>query len=104
MSLQVIKKYQAQGNISCIEVNEPEITVVLNITKKAKQIHDKDSDTGKPGILASGEGKIPTNIMRETDFDIKAFPLKHQTGRFGLNFNCAVELSKKEFTQARPFY
>ena len=103
-TLPTIRNYQAQDDISCIEVNNPEITVVLNTTKKPKQISVKDSITGKPVILAPGEGKIPTNIMRETDFDIKAFPLKHPTGRYGLDFNRAIRLSKKEYFRARLFH
>ena len=35
--------------------------------------------------FAPGEGKIPTNILKEQDWDIKSFPNIHPTGRNGLN-------------------
>ena len=30
-------------------------------------------------------GKIPTNFMRSENFDMKAFPRHHPTGRYGLH-------------------
>ena len=33
--------------------------------------------------IATGEGKIPSNMMRDNDWDINAFPHLHPTGRFG---------------------
>ena len=35
--------------------------------------------------IAPGEGKIPTDLMRDNTFDVDGFPHLHPTGRFGLN-------------------
>ena len=36
---------------------------------------------------------MPTNFMRNTDFDVKAFPCLHPTGRFGLHHKRNLKLS-----------
>ena len=41
----------------------------------------------------SGEGKVPTNYMRDEHFDVKAFPCMHPTGRFGLHHKRSMKLS-----------
>ena len=40
-----------------------------------------------------GEGKVPTNYMRDEHFDVKAFPCMHPTGRFGLHHKRSMKLS-----------
>ena len=35
--------------------------------------------------------------MREFDFDIKAFPLKHVTGKYGLHFARQAKLSDQHY-------
>ena len=35
--------------------------------------------------IAPGEGKVPSNILREDHFDVKAFPKHHPDGKFGLH-------------------
>ena len=41
---------------------------------------------GKNSIkIAPGEGKVPSNILREDHFDVKAFPKHHPDGKFGLH-------------------
>ena len=102
--LPTIKKYQAQDDVSCIQIKDPEINVIFNASNAPKQVPVKDSATGKSVILAPGEGKIPSVIMREIDFDVKAFPLKHPSGQFGLNYERAVKLSKQQYFRARLFH
>ena len=40
-----------------------------------------------------GEGKVPTDYMRDKNFDAKAFPTLHPTGRFGLHEERSQKLS-----------
>ena len=61
----------------------------------------KDSATGKSAILAPGEDIIPSNIMRESAFDAKSFPMKHPSGDFALNFERPIRLTKKQFFRLR---
>ena len=35
--------------------------------------------------VAPGEGKIPTNILKEDDWDLKSFPNLHPSGQYGLS-------------------
>ena len=41
--------------------------------------------TDKDVSFAPGEGKIPTNILKEDDWDVKSFPNLHPSGRNGLH-------------------
>ena len=40
-----------------------------------------------------GEGKIPSNLMREKHWDIKVFPSFHLTGTFGLYHPREIKLT-----------
>ena len=51
--------------------------------------------------IGPGEGKIPTNWIREKDFDINAFPEKFSKGRFGLNWPRKKKLSPIKYFAAR---
>ena len=53
-------------------------------------VNDKKSpiykEDGKTSIkIAPGEGKVPSNILREDHFDVKAFPKHHPDGQYGLH-------------------
>ena len=103
-TLPTIKKYQAQDDISCIEMKNPQVNIVINNTKKAKTVPIKDSVRNKNVVLAPGEGKIPSAIMRTIDFDVKAFPLKHPSGNYGLDYERTVRLYKQQYFRARLFH
>ena len=47
---------------------------------------------------------IPSDVMRAFDFDIKAFPLKYVTGKYGLHFKQIVKLYAKQYFRARLFH
>ena len=51
--------------------------------------------------IAPGEDKIPTNILREKDSDVKAIPKYFPTGRFGMNFPREHKLSKQMYLGQR---
>jgi hypothetical protein len=80
-----VKRQQAFGSSHTCLVNEdPSSMVVVNssrnpITKKLNRKSDKSF------VVAPGEGKTPTNWMRDIDFDIKAYPQLHPTGQYGLH-------------------
>ena len=61
-----------------------------------------------PGVMdpelsfAPGEGKIPTSILSEEDWDINSFPNIHPTGRYGLHHNRKVEgLTDQQYFEQR---
>jgi hypothetical protein len=51
--------------------------------------------------IAPGEGKIPTNIMREEFMDVKAFPRHFPSGKFGLNHPRDFKLTPSKFFNQR---
>ena len=62
---------------------QPETTVLVNTTNKTvkKQL---TKNSKKVYEIQPGEGKIPTNYLRDEDFDISAFPQHFPKGRYGL--------------------
>ena len=73
--------------------------VVVN--KKSVQV-TVTGDGSKESIkIAPGEGKIPTNMMREDNMDVKAFPRHHLTGKFGLNHPREFKLSPLQYFNQR---
>ena len=47
--------------------------------------------------FAPGEGKRPSNIFLDTDWDIKAWPSLHPDGKYGLHHNRIVHLSDQKY-------
>ena len=100
-----VKKYQAVDDVSCIVSDYPDVNVVVNFSSDAKEVKIRDSLTEKIFIMAPGEGKNPSNIMREKDFDAKGFPVKHKSGKYGVHHEGReIPLSKKEYFIARLLY
>ena len=58
-AIPVVKKFQAQDDVSCIQMNHPEVNIMVNSSDVPMAFLIKDSVTGKKVILAPGEGKIP---------------------------------------------
>ena len=100
-----VRKYQAIDDTTCIVPNYPDVNVVVNSSSTAKEINVRDSITNKKVILAPGEGCVPSNIMREHDFDVKGFPLKHKTAKYGLHHpDRPTTITNKEYFLARLFH
>ena len=51
--------------------------------------------------LAPGEGRMPTNFMREPHFDIDGFPHLLPSGRFGLNYERKHKLTPQQYFDQR---
>ena len=73
--------------------------IIVNNTESEK-IKDIQMEKGSFQI-APGEGKIPTNLMREEHFDVKAFPKHHPSGNFGLHHSRKNKLSAKKYFNQR---
>ena len=71
---------------SNIVVNNTEKTIKKRIKKNAPVIE-----------IAPGEGKIPTNWLREKDNDIDSFPELHPEGKFGLDDERSQTLTKNKY-------
>ena len=51
--------------------------------------------------IAPGEGKIPTNLLREEHFDVRAFPKHHPNGQFGFHHERKHKLSAQIYFDQR---
>ena len=79
-----VKKWQFDYNRStCFSDNYPEI-------------HYKE-DTSEEVSVAPGEGKIPSNILDEKDWDLKSFPCLHPDGKSSLHSERQVKLNDQDY-------
>ena len=81
-----------------MESQYPDVLFYKVNTIKSEDIRDKYADgSNKPIKIAPGEGKIPTNIMREENVDVKAFPRHHPSGQYGLDHKREFKLSPSQY-------
>ena len=79
-----VKKWQFQYNRStCFNHDYPEI--------------DYKEDNLERVTIAPGEGKYPTNILKEKDWDLKAFPALLPDGKNSLHAERKVKLSEQDY-------
>ena len=104
-----IQKFQtiASSDITCEISKCPEIDIIVNTSKTPKEVPTIDSTNtpgiSKPIILAPGEGTTPTNIMREKNWEVKAWPCLFPTGRYGLHFEREDPLSNLQYVGQRLY-
>ena len=95
--LHSVKKYQHDmRQTTCMTDKYPEMSMVVNKTKKTldKKAHD-DSIASFP--IAPGEGKIPTSLMRDSNWDVDAFPHLHPSGQYGLHHPRDQKLTSQKY-------
>ena len=79
-----VKKWQFDYNRStCFSNNYPEINY--------------KEDTSEELSVAPGEGKIPSNILDEKDWDLKSFPCLHPDGKNSLQSERQVTLNDQDY-------
>ena len=66
--------------------DHPESHCITSSSVRAKELN-----------VAPGEGKIPTNIMRDENWDIGGFPHLHPSGSFGLHHEREIKISSKNY-------
>ena len=95
-----VKEFQAdQDDLTCLLPEEMSHKVVVN---NGKSDIIKDRGEGKDSVkIAPGENIVPSSLMREDYFDVKAFPKHHPSGRFGLHFNRIQKLSPQVYFNQR---
>ena len=82
-----VRKWQFDYNRNtCFSDNYPEINYKEDMSNELS--------------VAPGEGKTPTDILREVDWDIKSYPCLHPDGKNSLQCERPVKLSEQDyFTQ-----
>ena len=83
-----VKKWQFEYNKStCFSDNYPEIRY-------------NEESNGRISV-APGEGKCPTNILQENDWDLKSFPCLLPDGQNSLHSDREVKLSDQDYFSQR---
>ena len=84
------RKWQFDYNASTFFSNDfPELDVIEDQTDKSSEKKECDG----PVSVAPGEGKIPTDILKEEDWDLKSFPGLQPDGENGLFEKRKVKLT-----------
>ena len=84
-------KFDYLGTTAMLE-NFPELHCKADI---------EDNPANKTTVVAPGQGKVPTNILTEKDWDTRAFPCLHPDGQNGLDSDRGVKLSKQKYFEQR---
>ena len=87
------------NDITLLTPIDPTSNIVVNNTEKTiKKRIKKDAPIIE---IAPGEGKIPTNWLREKDNDIDSFPELHPEGKFGLDHERSQKLTRSKYYAQR---
>ena len=99
MSNNPTRKYQANTDSrSCLMPQHLETDIVVNSSKSVKKVKTSD---GQSITIAPGEGKIPSNFLRQEHFDVMSFVRHHPTGRFGLHHPRSTKLTPSVYFNQR---
>ena len=98
-NLKSVKKYQSkQCNNTFLLPDD----LTNELVENKGQTHITKTTKGNGNIaVAPGEGKIPTNLLREEDFDVKAFPRHHPCGQYGLHHQRKYKLTAQMYFNQR---
>ena len=77
-----------------------ETDVVINETDKNKVVKDVDNEK-KSIVIAPGEGKLPSNFLDTPNFDVKAYPRHHPSGRYGIHHERTQKLTFQKYAMQR---
>ena len=98
--LDAVKQHQSkQNHHSCMMPQKMETEVVIN--NQSVPLTIAANGANQAIKIAPGEGKIPTNMMREEFIDVKAFPRYHPDGQYGLCHEREFKLSPSQYFQQR---
>ena len=99
--LHSVKMFQSeQSENTCLMLENPEENVVENFTSDVLS-KKKSVKSSKSFAIAPGEGKVPTNWLREENFDAKGFPTLYPTGKFALHHPREPKLPAQQFFNQR---
>ena len=92
------RKWQFDYNASTFFANDfPELDV---FEEQGENSNENDKCEG-PIHVAPGEGKRPTDILKEEDWDLKSFPGLQPDGEHGLFENRKVKLTHQQYFEQR---
>ena len=98
--LAAVKNYQGDyDSHTCLMPMDLDAQVVVN--EGPETINKTKSENGKGISIAPGEGKVPTNFLREHNIDVKAFPRHFPTGNYGIDHKRELRLTKQMYFNQR---
>ena len=74
-------------HVTALTPNDPASSVIVNETDKPQTIKINRKKNARTFVIAPGEGKTPGDWLRDTDFDIEAFPHLFADGKYGLYYD-----------------
>ena len=84
-----VRKFQFDHNVStCLTNKFPEMLA----NDDGEEVQESDDFS-----FAPGEGKTPSNIFMDVDWDIKAWPSLHPDGKYGIHHKRTVPLSEQKY-------
>ena len=98
---QIAAKGNAFNKTTMLTPQDPAATVILNETDKPMKKKMKRNKDAPVYNIAPGEGKIPTDWLREPSFDIEAFPHLFPDGKYGLHYEREKKLTPSKFFPQR---
>jgi hypothetical protein len=94
---------ESEGSISSVDSDDEETTrshatmLASNYPEASLTESKKQNSSEKSVSIAPGEGKIPSNLMRDMAWDINAFPFLLPTGKFGLHHPRKHKISPQQY-------
>lgn len=88
------------ANVTCMIPEQPQTSVIVNDTNVSLQKKTKIASNVSVEI-APGQGKVPTNYMRDKDFDISSYPRHFPDGKYGLNCERPIRITPQQFFTQR---
>ena len=95
-----VREYQSkQDDYTCLMPRDLSSKIVVNT---GDSIMTKETGNGTaPVKIAPGEGRVPSNILTELNFDVKSVPKHYPTGRFGLHYKRKLKILPKMYFNQR---
>ena len=99
-----IRKYQTTkqsatmmcNNFPEIGISEPTNTNDTANDNNSSSDTDQNKQNTESHAIAPGEGKVPSNLMRDKNWDVNAFPSFHPSGKFGLHYTREKKLTPQQ--------
>lgn len=84
----------------CMTQTAPEASLVSNYSDR--NISKRTSRSSEKSFsIAPGESKIPTSLLRDTNWDVNAFPCLYPSGKYGLHYHRPQKISVQQYIKQR---
>ena len=92
------EEYQTKDQVQKHKIDFNRFSVFLD---QHAELDVKDGPINEPTAVAPGEGKVPTNITTEHDWEVKTFPTLFPDAKNGIDEERPVRLTKQQYAEQR---